>query len=663
MRLSPGDQLGPYEISELIGKGGMGEVYRARDTRLRRTVALKVLPLNKIGDAERNRRFLQEARAASALMHPNIVVVHDIPEHDGTDFLVMEYVPGQTLKDRLRAGAAPFAEVRRWGIQIASALSAAHTAGIVHRDIKPANIMITPESAVKVLDFGLAKVTQPLDENEETRTILGETSPGMVVGTAGYMSPEQTRGERIEARSDIFSLGCVLYEAATGKPAFTGASTLAIMHAVATATPIPPSRVNSNVPAEFDRIIERALSKNLGGRYDSAAEMMAALEKLGLGSPPSRLHPDTTNRAQRVRWLKWPVVAAASVVLLAAGGFGIYWLGARAKHAPDPQAHELYLQGRRHIQEFTEHGFRQAVADFQNSLSRDPEYAAAYAGLADAYSYLAAFEVEAPKNVMPLAESNAAKAIEKDPSIPEAYTSLGIVALTYYRDLPLARQRFERSIKLNSRDAFTQHFLGHYFEMTGSWREALKQMQLAHDMDKLSPMYGEDLGWDLIVNGRTGDALQQLRETVGLAPDDPFARCLLAVALENSGDAAESLSQAQQAAKLPGMFGNAGILAGVFSRLHREDLARDVLTQLESAERSGTYVAPIEFAMIHFALGEKADGLARLKQAMDENSFNLGLFLPDPAFDSMREDPDFNATMNGSKLAPATWRQIPRLLK
>ena len=183
MSLSPGERLGPYEILSPIGAGGMGEVYRAQDTRLRRTVAIKILPHDKLADADRKRRFLQEARAASALMHPNIVVVYDISSDERMDFLVMEYVRGETLKDRIKRGALPVGDVMRFGAQISSALAAAHAAGIVHRDIKPANIMVTPESQTKVLDFGLAKLAEPVDMEGETRTIAAMTEPGIVMGT------------------------------------------------------------------------------------------------------------------------------------------------------------------------------------------------------------------------------------------------------------------------------------------------------------------------------------------------------------------------------------------------------------------------------------------------------------------------------------------------
>src|SRR5689334_11312713 len=189
MSLAAGSKLGPYEILAPLGVGGMGEVYRARDTRLHRDVAVKVLPHDKLADADRKRRFLQEARAASALMHPNIVVLHDISSDHGMDFLVMEYVQGTTLRALLQSGGLPAGEVIRYGTQIASALVAAHAAGIVHRDIKPANIMITPEGQIKVLDFGLAKLTQVVRAEEQSDTLtMMETTPGVIAGTVAYMS-------------------------------------------------------------------------------------------------------------------------------------------------------------------------------------------------------------------------------------------------------------------------------------------------------------------------------------------------------------------------------------------------------------------------------------------------------------------------------------------
>jgi len=280
--MPPGTQLGPYKIEGLLGSGGMGEVFRATDTRLRRTVAIKILPRDNIADPERKRRFLQEARAASALNHPNIVTLHDIASDSGTDYLVMEFVPGKTLTDLIPPDGAPLASVVEWGAQIASALATAHAAGIVHRDIKPLNVMITPDHQVKVLDFGIAKVTMPetTDPSAATQTLVKETTAGIVVGTVSYMSPEQTRGESLDGRSDIFSLGCVLYQAATGRLPFRGASTLAIMHNIATAMPDAPSRVRVGIPQAFDHLIAACLEKDPRKRPNSAAEVAQDLKSL-----------------------------------------------------------------------------------------------------------------------------------------------------------------------------------------------------------------------------------------------------------------------------------------------------------------------------------------------------------------------------------------------
>jgi eukaryotic-like serine/threonine-protein kinase len=272
MGVASGRQLGPYKIEQLLGAGGMGEVYRAVDTRLGRTVAVKVLPQGLAASPEFRHRFLREARAASALNHPNIVVLFDISSHEGVDFLVMEYVAGQSLKDLIPPEGLAFDQLIRWGAQIASALEAAHASGIVHRDVKPANIVVTAQEQVKVLDFGIAKV-----RGDGTATDL--TNRGQVIGTVTYMSPEQTRGEDVDARSDIFSLGCLLYEAATGQTPFRGVSALAVMHEIATADPPPPSSLRPNLPRTFDAMIARCLRKLPQERFSSMAEVRANLEQ------------------------------------------------------------------------------------------------------------------------------------------------------------------------------------------------------------------------------------------------------------------------------------------------------------------------------------------------------------------------------------------------
>ncbi|HEX6283766.1 MAG TPA: serine/threonine-protein kinase, partial [Pyrinomonadaceae bacterium] len=273
-----------YRILSKIGEGGMGQVYKAEDTKLGRHVALKLLAPDSNKDVTAKRRLLSEAQSASILSHPNIVTVYAIEEVDGRDFIVMEFVEGETLTAHLALnGALPLPSLLDVGIQIADALEAAHASGIIHRDIKPGNILITPKGVVKVTDFGLAKLMRVTsdDIDREALTLAANlTGPGVVLGTAAYMSPEQTRGETLDLRSEIFSLGSVLYEAATRTRAFAGPSMLSIMHAIAAIDPPPPSKLRPELPREFDLIIERALAKDRELRYSSAAEMGDALRGL-----------------------------------------------------------------------------------------------------------------------------------------------------------------------------------------------------------------------------------------------------------------------------------------------------------------------------------------------------------------------------------------------
>lgn len=278
--------LGPYEIEAEIGSGGMGTVFRARDTRLHRTVAIKVLSSELSGRFPSHshlQRFLAEARAVSALNHPNIVILYDIANFEGIDFLVLEYVHGTTLAQLIKAQGLPFDDVCRYGIQTAKALAAAHEAGIVHRDIKPANIMVTPQLNVKVLDFGIAKRRRlPHEDIPPSVTTIA----GNVLGTISYMSPEQARGDELDGRSDVFSLGAVLYEAATGRLPFTGSSAFGVLHAIATTNPPAPSTLVPHLPPQFDEVVNRALAKECDRRYQSAADLATALEELSRPSTP-----------------------------------------------------------------------------------------------------------------------------------------------------------------------------------------------------------------------------------------------------------------------------------------------------------------------------------------------------------------------------------------
>ncbi len=258
-----GQQLNSYQILSLLGKGGMGEVYLARDQRLDRQVALKVLPAEVSEDPERLRRFLREAKAASALDHPNIATIHELGEAKGVHYIVMEYVKGETLEARIRQRRLELAEVLDVGLQTADALEAAHAKGIIHRDIKPANLMLTPQGHVKVLDFGLAKRLHPSAGSAATAVdIQSETTPGMIMGTVEYMSPEQVLGQEVDHRTDLFSLGVVLYNMVTGRLPFRGATRTDTMYQILHTDPKAMGRLVPDSPPELERIVKKCLEKN-----------------------------------------------------------------------------------------------------------------------------------------------------------------------------------------------------------------------------------------------------------------------------------------------------------------------------------------------------------------------------------------------------------------
>jgi eukaryotic-like serine/threonine-protein kinase len=324
-----GSTLAHYEILDKLGEGGMGVVYKARDTHLDRHVAIKVLPAEKVANPERKARFVQEAKSASALNHPNIVTIHDIDQQDGIDFMAMEYVAGKTLDELIPRKGMRLGEALKIAVQVADALAVAHEAGIIHRDIKPGNIMVGDDGRVRVLDFGLAKLSEVVPESDETRTVVAGEAPrteeGTILGTASYMSPEQAEGKKVDARSDIFSFGSVLYEMVTGRRPFVGDSSMSTLAAILKEEPRPVRELADDLPGEVERIVRRCLRKDVERRFQLMKDLKVELEELKEESDSGTLGGAVAVSLGRSRPFGWVVSTVCVVVTLVAAGW--YWFG------------------------------------------------------------------------------------------------------------------------------------------------------------------------------------------------------------------------------------------------------------------------------------------------------------------------------------------------
>jgi serine/threonine protein kinase/roadblock/LC7 domain-containing protein len=335
MTLTPGSRLGPYEIVATLGSGGMGEVYRARDTRLGRDIAIKVLPIDPAADQERRDRFEREARAVAALNHPNIVTIHAVEESDGVPFFTMECIEGQTLRDLIPERGLPLDQLLKIAIPLTDAVGAAHQRGILHRDLKPANVMVTAEGRVKVLDFGLAKLKEAsLPAPDALQPTALATGEGRIFGTVAYMSPEQAEGKPVDQRSDVFSLGVVLFEMATGERPFKGDTSVSTISAILKDTPSSVTNLRPELPRDLGRIVKHALSKDPEHRYQTAKDLRNDLETLKEDLDSGELRVASTRPAPLVRrrpWWMWAAGVAGACALVAAG-----MLVSRQTKTPEP---------------------------------------------------------------------------------------------------------------------------------------------------------------------------------------------------------------------------------------------------------------------------------------------------------------------------------------
>ena len=713
MPLSPGDKLGPYEILAPIGAGGMGEVWKARDTRLNRIVAVKRLKDN------HSARFEQEARAIAALNHPHICQIHDI----GPDYLVLEYIEGQPLQ-----GPLAVEEAVRVAGQIAEALDSAHCKGVLHRDLKPGNIMLTSEGSVKLLDFGLAK---QVSDAEGTATM-----EGMAMGTAAYMAPEQVEGRPLDARSDVFSFGVVLYELLSGRRAFRGASSASTMAAIMHREPAP-----LDAPAALKQIVQRCLAKAPGQRYQSMAEIRAALASIprehAAPQPSIAVLPfanmsreaddeyfsdglaeEIINALAQLPGLK--VIARTSAfafkgknedIRKIAEALGVtnvlegsvrragnrLRITAQLIHAADGThlwsqrfdremtdvfaiqdelsaaiagqlrvslaetpaagraptkvaAYEAFLEGQYHWNKITPQSLQKALECYGRALAIDPGYAPAYAGLAQSYIMPGQSGMVEPRPFLLKARAAAERGLALDPDLAEAHAMLGAsIALLDY-DWAASERHFLRALELNPS---SYHVWGPYatFWLAPQGRpdEAAAGFDRVLELDPLNPLADFSKGLFLYYGRRYEAAAVEIRKSLDLNPGFSIARNVLASLYAFQEKFDEALSVAQREVQLSG--GRPRLLWMMGLVLAMAGRAEEARRVLEDLQGPGrdSYVNPVHVAAIYAQLGEKDAAFKWVEKAVEER-VNMLMLKASPVWDPLRSDPRYTALLRRMNL-------------
>ena len=481
MSLPPGTTLGPYEVVSFVGAGGMGEVYRARDARLERDVALKVLSPRLASDPEALGRFIREARTLSQLSHPNVCTLYDVGEDGATHFIVMEFLEGRTLAAQLGRGQLAIDQAVEYALQIADGLSKAHAIGVIHRDLKPANVMLTTDGFVKILDFGLSK---HLDTGGSVNTTLVTAGSGPVVGTIAYMAPEQTEGARADVRSDIFSFGVMLYEMLTGVRPFDGNNVVSTIRRINDATPRPPHEMRPDIPPALASVIARALEKDPQHRFQSVPELRAQLRAGAMRSPVPGEQPlssiDTAAAPRRPVAVQtaWRNAAIAVVAIAAIAAAGI-WSGnagpsvkpneANTTAAPAPaiaseELTQLARRGQALLQRYDRpKNVDQAIELFREVIGHDDSNALAHAGLAEAY--LRKDGITPDPKWLKLAAESARRAVELNGDLAIAHLANAMVALREGRRDDALRA-LERARDLEPRNVDGLRYFGEYYRTT-----------------------------------------------------------------------------------------------------------------------------------------------------------------------------------------------------
>lgn len=630
------EELGHYRIISLLGAGGMGEVYLATDTRLNRSVAIKLLPAITAGNEEAQQRMIREARMVATIDHPNVCTIYEIGTHDARPYIAMQYIQGETLARRMQRGALSLAETIDIASQITSALAEAHSRGVVHRDIKPGNIMISSSGIVKVLDFGLAK-SFLRDQNDATEAVI--STPGLIVGTTPYMSPEQLRAEPLDGRSDIFSFGVVLYEIAAGRRPFDRPTAAAVISAILVDDPPP---LDESELSALGPLILRALAKRPDRRFPTAAAMheaILAVRKRRRRSAPRRPAGSQDSPTQVVSAVRPP---SSSTRRRAANVY-----------VPDPEAEKLYLRGRAQWNKRHPEAVRQAIALFHEAVELDPMHASAYAGLADAYLMLGFLQVIPPRDVIPKAKASALRAIELAPHLAEPHASLGYIAALFDWDWPAAQRGLQEAMRLNPEYPWAPHWYG-LVAAPKSLDEALQYVTRARELDPLSPIIHTAIG---IVHHYRGDYPAALRSyTQVLDSEAAFAPAHYYIGLtyEQMGKYEQATLNFRRSTEIAGrgwLF--LGALGHCYGVSGQHDLARELLQDLEEQQRE-RYIPAYNVMLVHLGLGQTDLALQWFERALDERSGALWHAPIEPRLDAIRRDPRYHELVAGSGLETST---------
>ena len=831
MPLAPKTQLGRYEIRSLLGVGGMGEVYLAQDTSLNRKVALKVLPPDVASNHDRMRRFKQEASAAASLNHPSIAHIYEISEFDGLNFIAMEYVEGSTLRTKIHEDGEELSKLLRALQHVAEGLAKAHDAGVIHRDLKPDNVMITSDGHGKILDFGLAKLLEPQPASGNTTgedpTILQHSTPGVILGTAGYMSPEQAQGKtkEIDHRADIFSFGCILFEAVTGRRAFAGTDTIDTLNKIIREPAPSISQFNPTAPADLQRIVRRCLAKDPNERYQNIKDVAIELKDVrrelqetaneapsisasnreakmlwnsettvvqneSTAAPQSSPSTRASSAEYIVNEIKRHKIGMVIVVLLVlivgtAVAFGLrsYWhagsteiavdsiavvpfvnqskdpsadwisdgltesitnnlaqlpnlkviartsvfrykgkeddplligreLGVRAvltgrlmqrgdsmivsaelidirdnkqlwgeqyerkladmlsvqreiareitnnlrptlsgadrsrmdkQYTANPEAYQLYLKGRFYWNKRTAADLQKSIGFFEQAIDKDPNYALAYSGLADAYTLLTAYSSEPPRELMPKAKKAALKALELDDRLAEAHASYGQVVVYYDYELAEAEKQYRLALQLNPNYATAHQWLAEHLATLKRFDEALAEIKRALDLDPLSVIMNRIYGDILLDARRYDESIEQFKKTLELDPNFPTAYYFLGRAYEAQGKYDQAVAEYKTAGKVSGLPPELLEQSNqAYAKSGWKAYLQVTLDQILN-QPAGRKFPPFVIATYYARLGDREQTLAWLERGYEQRDFRMTLIGVSFEFDSLRSDPRFVA--------------------